>query len=305
MAFKHANNSEESVRRLYTGIGVAKVIAVNPTKAEMEQIYGTTIQNEPVYASTTQYGGKQMRVSFVLSVNINEEKPMITTVTFFVNDTFMKGTTSGKYQVIDKYGRTAWATQEEIDANKIPQYSNGPARIDKSYRKAYSGEVQLEQFIRALLCLDDPEYWNSNTSSWVTRTGRELEMCDGILEDVKAIINGDISELKECVSLGKNNEVKVLFGVRNNNDGRQYLYSPICSFVTSQGWRRQSISSRANLTTALKTVATRRPNLMSLQSMSIRLSLQASLPRRQNRRYLRLTYLKICLRNFLSLSVNH
>ena len=122
MAFKHANNSEESVRRLYTGVGVAKVIAVNPTKAEMEQIYGTTIQNEPVYASTTQYGGKQMRVSFVLSVNINEEKPMITTVTFFVNDTFMKGTTSGKYQVIDKYGRTAWATQEEIDANKIPQY---------------------------------------------------------------------------------------------------------------------------------------------------------------------------------------
>ena len=222
MAFKHANNSEESVRRLYTGVGVAKVIAVNPTKAEMEQIYGTTIQNEPVYAGTTRSGEKQMRVSFVLSVNINEEKPMLTTVTFFVNDTFMKGTTSGKYQVIDKYGRTAWATQEEIDANKIPQYSNGPARIDKSYRKAYSGEVQLEQFIRALLCLDDPEYWNSNTSSWVTRTGKELEMCDGILEDVKAIINGDISELKECVSLGKNNEVKVLFGVRNNNDGRQY-----------------------------------------------------------------------------------
>lgn len=222
MAFKHANNSEESVRRLYTGVGVAKVIAVNPTKAEMEQIYGTTVQNEPVYAGTARTGEKQMRISFVLSVNINEEKPMLTTATFFVNDTFMKGTNSGKYQVIDKYGRTAWATQEEIDSNKIPQYSNGPAKIDKSYRKTYSGEVPLEQFIRALLCLDDPEYWNSNTSSWVARTGSELDACEGVLEDVKSIINGNVLELKDIVNMALNNEVKVLLGVRNNNDGRQY-----------------------------------------------------------------------------------
>lgn len=222
MAFKHANNSEESVRRLYTGVGVAKVIAVNPTKAEMEQIYGTTVQNDPVYAGTARTGEKQMRVSFVLSVNTNEEKPLLTTLTFFLNDVFMKGTNSGKYQVIDKYGRTAWATQEEIDANKIPQYSNGPARLAVPYRKVYSGEAQLEQFIRALLCLDDPEYWNSNTSSWVARTGGELDACEGTLEDVKAIINGNISELREIVSLASNNEVKVLLGVRNNNDGRQY-----------------------------------------------------------------------------------
>lgn len=222
MAFKHANNSEEVVRRLYTGVGVAKVISVNPTKAEMESIYGTAVQNEPVYAGETQNGDKQMRISFVLSVNVGADKPMLTNLTFFLNDVFMKGTNSGKYQVIDKYGRTAWATQEEIDSNKIPQYTNGPARIDRAYRKVYSGEANLEQFIRALLCLDDAEYYNSNTSSFVTRTGAELDACEGTLEDVKAIIDGDIQELKDIVAMASNNEVKVLLGVRNSNDGRQY-----------------------------------------------------------------------------------
>ena len=222
MAFKHANNSEEIVRRLYTGVGVAKVIAVNPTKDEMESIYGMSVQNEPVYAGTARTGEKQMRVSFILSVNVNEDKPILTNLTFFLNDAFMKGSNSGKYQVIDKYGRTAWATQDEIDANKIPQYANGPARIDKAYRKVYSGEANLEQFIRALLCLNDAEYYNSNTSSWVKRTGSELDACEGVLEDVKAIINGNIQELKDIVKMASNNEVKILLGVRNSNDGRQY-----------------------------------------------------------------------------------
>lgn len=222
MAFKHVNNSNEVVRKLYTGIGVAKVVAVNPTKAEMEAIYGSAVQNEPVYAGISGTGEKQMRVSFILSVNVGGDIPILTNLTFFLNDSFMKGTKSGKYQVIDKYGRTAWATQEEIDANRMPEYSNGPARIDKSYRKVYSGEANLEQFIRALLCLDNPEYWNSSTSSWVERTGGELEKCEGILEDVKAIINGDIKELRDIVGMASNNEVKVLLGVRNSNDGRQY-----------------------------------------------------------------------------------
>lgn len=222
MAFKHANNSEEVVRRLYTGVGVAKVISVNPTKAEMESIYGTTVQNEPVYAGKTQNGDKQMRISFVLSVNVGADKPMLTNLTFFLNDVFMKGANSGKYQVIDRFGRTAWATQEEIDANKIPQYTNGPARIERIYRKLYSGEANLEKFIRAFLCLNDAEYYNSNTSSYVKRTGEDLEKCDGILEDVKAIIDGNIGELKDIVKMGANNEVKVLLGVRNSNDGRQY-----------------------------------------------------------------------------------
>lgn len=242
MAFKHANNSEESVRRLYTGVGVAKVIAVNPTKAEMEQIYGTTVQDEPVYAGKTKNDEKQMRVSFVLSVNINEEKPLLTTLTFFLNDVFMKGTNSGKYQVIDKYGRTAWATQEDIGSNKIPQYSNGPARLAVPYRKVYSGEANLERFIRALLCLDDPEYWNSNTSSWIALTGGELDACEGTLEDVKAIINGNISELKEIVSLASNNEVKVLLGVRNSDNGRQYQAVFTDLFVRNKSRMETAIS---------------------------------------------------------------
>lgn len=241
MGFSHVKNSEEFVNKLYTGVTTAKVLAVNPTKAELEAL-GMNAQNEPVYAGTARTGEKQMRVSFVLAVNVGEEKPKLMTLPFFLNDAPQKGSASGKYQIIDNYGRTAWATEADIEANAVPQYASGPARIDKNYRKLYVGEAALEQFIRALLCLDDAEFYNTNTGSWNTRTGKELEECEGLLEDVKAIINGDINELKGIVKMAENNEVKILLGVRNGNDGRQFqaVYSDLF------------VKNRTRMTTAIK-----------------------------------------------------
>ena len=221
MGFSHIKSSEEFVNKLYTGVTTAKVLAVNPTKEALEAL-GMNVQKEPVYAGTARTGEKQMRVNFLLAVNIGEDKPKLMNLSFFINDAFQKGSTSGKYQVIDKYGRTAWATESDIETHSIPQYSNGPASIDKDYRKLYVGEAALEQFIRALLCLDDAEYYNSNTATRVVRTGKELEDCEGTLEDVKAIIDGNINELKNIVKMAANNEVKILLGVKNNNDGRQF-----------------------------------------------------------------------------------
>lgn len=222
MAFKTINKSEEIVNRLYTGVTTAKVVAVNPTKAEMEKLYNTTVQNDPQYKGTTQTGEKNMRISFVLEVNVGTDRPKLVNLTFFVADKPVMGKNSGKTQIIDKYGRTAWATPEDIENKRIPQYKSGPARIDSAYRGVYQGEEQLEKFIRTLLCLDDPEYYDSMTGSYKTRTGEALEKCEGILDSMDAIVNGDIDEIKGIVRLAENNEVKILLGIRDGANGRQY-----------------------------------------------------------------------------------
>jgi hypothetical protein len=42
------------------------------------------------------------------------------------------------------------------------------------------------------------------------------------LEDIKKYFDGDFSEVKDAIKLQPNNKVKLLYGVRTNDDGRQF-----------------------------------------------------------------------------------
>ena len=50
-SFLMVGNTQESKEaaeiKRYVGIGTSKVLAINPTKAELEKIYGRDIQNDP------------------------------------------------------------------------------------------------------------------------------------------------------------------------------------------------------------------------------------------------------------------
>lgn len=225
MAFNKANNSveagESNIKR-YWGVAPVKIIAVNPTKAELEKIYNTTLEKEPEYCSIQNVDGSQIhsaRIDFIVKTDKAKTGIDFTTkVTFFVQKTLQSNKDQTKCQIMDKYGETAWATIDEIKAKKIPQYANGPAQIDEDYHAVCRGEIELTNFIRTYLCLESAKMWDSTTLTMVNNPKKE----EGCLDKIKDYFEGDFSELKEIIKLMPDNKIKVLFGVKSTDDNKQY-----------------------------------------------------------------------------------
>lgn len=224
MAFSAGKESTESGEfKRYIGVAPVKVLAVNPTKSEQEKLYNTTLDKDPEYVGNVNVNGKDVqnvRISFV--VKTDEEKcgiDMTTNVTFFLQNAPRMGSQSGKYQIIDKYGRTAWATEEDIKAKQIPVYSNGkPANIDADYRQAYVGEEELTNFIKNYLNIPNVQKYVDGEWKLVDNPSE----CEARLDKIADYFKGNFAELKSIISLQPNNKIKVMFGVRTSEDGKEY-----------------------------------------------------------------------------------
>lgn len=224
MAFKVVNNSEGFIgRKLYKGIAPIKIIAVCPTKEKITELTGREPQYDVNYIQDVTYGDstvKCVNVTFFVNTISDDIKNCRLTFKVYKQPVVSK---DGKYKVIDTFGRTAWATAEELHAHSIPKYKDGNcARICADYRPLFKGEENLEMFIRAWFNIYDPETYDPETKKWVMRSGEALEKARGLLENPSALFNGDFSEISTCVDLGKNNAVKAMFGVRTGQDGKQY-----------------------------------------------------------------------------------
>ena len=224
MAFSAGKESTESGEfKRYIGVAPVKVLAVNPTKSEQEKLYNTTLDKDPESIGNVNVNGKDVqnvRISFV--VKTDEEKcgiDMTTNVTFFLQNAPRMGSQSGKYQIIDKYGRTAWATEEDIKAKQIPVYSNGkPANIDADYRQAYVGEEELTNFIKNYLNIPNVQKYVDGEWKLVDNPSE----CEARLDKIADYFKGNFTELKSIISLQPNNKIKVMFGVRTSEDGKEY-----------------------------------------------------------------------------------
>lgn len=222
-AFGKAVESKEStpVKR-YVGVAPVKVLAVNPTKAELEKIYGTTLDKEPEYLGSREVDGKNIpfvRVDFLVSTD--EEKSgvaMTTKASFFVRKQYMMNREATKVKVIDKYARSAWVTQDEFKNKLIPTYKNGPARIDKDYRMLYQGEEELLMFVKNYLGITDVEEYVDG----VWRMKAKPEDYTAGFNDMENWFKGNVSEIKSAIAMMPNNYVKLLFGVRTTDDGREF-----------------------------------------------------------------------------------
>ena len=224
MAFSAGKESTEGGEfKRYIGVAPVRVLAVNPTKSEQEKLYNTTLDKDPEYVGNVNVNGKDVqnvRISFV--VRTDEEKcgiDMTTNVTFFLQNAPRMGAQSGKYQIIDKYGRTAWATEEDIKAKQIPVYSNGkPANIDADYRQAYVGEEELTNFIKNYLNIPNVQKYVDGEWKLVDNPSE----CEARLDKIADYFKGNFAELKSIISLQPNNKIKVMFGVRTSEDGKEY-----------------------------------------------------------------------------------
>ena len=231
MAFSKGIQSTEGAEvKRFIGVASCFVAGVNPTKEELEKFYGRTIDSAPQYITevSDNNGGTipQVRIDFLVVADPDKYKENGTPINFkskvtiFLRKQFVEGSISHKFQIIDKYGRTAWVTVEQAKNHEIPMYSNGPANIDKDYRPCYVGEEDLTEFIKTYLRIPNVMKYVKDENKWVMV--EHPEECEARLDNIEKYFKGDFSEVKQAIALQPVNKVKVLFGVRTTDDNKQY-----------------------------------------------------------------------------------
>ena len=231
MAFGQGQvSSEGGIIKRYIGVASVFVLGVNPLKEELEKFYGRTLDNAPEYLGEAEVGNAkvpQARLDFIVKADPekyldehNQPLNFVSKVSLFIRRAYRYNKDNTKVQVIDKYGRTAWVTVEQAKAHEVPVYSNGPANIDKNYRPAYVGEEELIKFLIAYLNI--PSCQRYVDGKWVMNDADKLSDSEASLEHIEDYFKGDFSELKTIIGYQPNNKLKVLFGVRNTDDNKQY-----------------------------------------------------------------------------------
>lgn len=221
MAIKVGKESVEGSFKLYKGMAAFNIVAVNPNKKELETLLGRDIDNDPEYKSKNEDGQDVIRVTFYAKTNIeakvNNGIELMVPISFMITKAKKVGQGSGKIQIIDKYGRTAWATPEDVESKSVPMYKSGPANISKDYRPAYQGEEQLVDFLVNWLNIPGPMDYKDG--QWVMKkdpSDSEVAL------DMDALFKGNVAELQELTKLAASYLVKAAVGVRTNDEGKQY-----------------------------------------------------------------------------------
>jgi hypothetical protein len=196
------------------------VRGVNPSKKELDEFFGFESQAEPEYVVDTD-NGKEARITFLLEVDPAQTNgiELKTRAMFTLRATPAYNRDQTKVQVIDNYGNYTWANVDDAKAgNKLLSADGKELKIDSKYRMACVGECDLVAFLKAYLCAEDVmKYVNG---SWVKKDNPDEYKF--ALEHIKDYFTGNFSEIKEALALRPNNKVKLLYGVRTTDEGKQY-----------------------------------------------------------------------------------
>lgn len=239
MAISKGNASKEAQEfKRYIGVCPVFVKAVNPNKLEHEKLFNTTLEEAPVYIQDKEDANgnsyKNVRISVVMQPDIEKigfEMPIVT-MPLFVTNQKQFGVKSGKYKVVDKYGRFTWATESEIQSKTTPTYTDKETGETKKFdidmtsaRISYVGEEELTDFIRTFLCIPEITKWDNDKKCMVPNNDAKPEECECRLEveSFEKLFKGDFSEIKEILGFQPNNKIKVCLGVRTDaNSGKLF-----------------------------------------------------------------------------------
>ena len=183
-----SNASTEEVMggmKTFSGLTNVKVIAVNPTLAELHAV-GINVKQEPNY-NITMGDEEYKKIVFWLENSDGNFKLEI------LMQPKERVSQTGKYQWMNNIGQSTWSEEE-------PTYEWWKK---EGQRKAYTGEETLINFVKA---------W-ANVAS-----GDEVSF-----DSMPAIANGTLSEVKSLISSLHTNEVRVLIGVKD--DKYQQVYT--------------------------------------------------------------------------------
>ena len=217
---QESKEAGESGFKRYVGVGSTYVKGVQPTKAEIDEFFGYESQAEPEYVKDTD-NGKEAHITFLVQTDPETcngiELKSRAMFTLRATPAYNKDQT--KVQVIDSYGNHTWVNAEDAKAGKAILLPNGnPQKIDTKYRMACVGECDLVDFLKKYLCIQDA--FNYVNGTWVKKDN--ADECVFGLENIKDYFKGDFKEIKDAIALQPNNKVKLLYGVRTNDEGKQY-----------------------------------------------------------------------------------
>lgn len=215
----------------YIGVASVNIVAVNPNNETLRK-FGWNLPedaDEPNYISTRQdANGKTItsaRVRLLAQVQDFDEKPIVS-LDFWVRPEKLVNKEGTKCKIIDQYGRTAWATKEEVQKKEIPTYSNGnKANISTPYKMCHSGEEELVSFLLKYLNVTPFQMFDRVQNSWVpTKNPGKLT-----IDDWNGLCNANVKEIAEYLACQPENRVKVVLGVRSSDDNKTYQ-----TFLTSK-----------------------------------------------------------------------
>lgn len=252
MAFSKGQVSKEAPDfKYYIGIGTAKIVGVNPTKAELEKIYGHEVKNDPVYVTEAnlQDGTKvaRVRVDFIFETEETELAPSLKLkASYFLTATHRLNGDKTKCQIIDKFGRTAWVTKEEFGTQAIPMSKNSkPLSVSSPYRMVWYGEEDLVNLLKTFLCIKNPMDYVTlpdGTKEWQYKSKEELADCEADFSQIEKYFKGDVSEIREIVGYQPDNKVQILVGVRTY-DGKMFQDVFIQKVLGSSATRYESLKA--------------------------------------------------------------
>ena len=202
---------EGSAVKLYTGVENFRVVAVNPSKEEMEKMYDRELNFTPEYVGTTKVTDSdgerevnQIRLDFFLA---NEDNSITTKVQFYVADTHHRSA-SGKYKCINSFGRDIWLEKDAVQTKTLPDnlswYNADGVKVAKR------GETEMISFLVNLLNLP----FNLDKVSDVSEAYARIDKAEWA-----KIIGGDVTLLRNIVA-GTNNKVGILLGVKTTGEGK-------------------------------------------------------------------------------------
>ena len=227
MAFATGKESTESnVVKRYIGVAPVFILAVNPSKTELEKLYDTELENAPEYVGETEIGQEgdkhnvpQVRLDFIVQTDPDKSNgiDMKTKVSIFLVKEVKYNRDNSKVQVINKYGETTWLPIEDAKAGRVPENLSWFEPAD--FRPAFIGEEELTGFIKAYLNIPNKSYRKKNGEVVELKDKSEAE---ARLDKIQDYFKGDFSELKNVIALQPKNKVKCMFGVRTTDDNKQY-----------------------------------------------------------------------------------
>ena len=220
MAISQGTQTKENngvTKQLFTGVTPVKVLIVNPSKTELESIYGRTMDKSPEYLTADDKGLKKLRFDFLIQTVLNEKMgvnvEVVDKMSFFMEDKIESSKDGLKMKVINAYGDTQWATPAQMDAGLLPE--NLSFFDTFKMRPAYVGEETLVNFIKQFCGIPNKGFDGINIP--------DITMAEIQLDNIKQYFQGDITEVTSAINALKGtNIVKVAAGIKTTEDNKQY-----------------------------------------------------------------------------------
>jgi hypothetical protein len=220
------NASDKQVLKnvpIITGLVTAKILAINPTKEQLEKYLDTVIEKEPEYTNielkqpdgstkisnkvTILYKASPVVTLHKDGVAVKERIEIVRTFDIFTQPT-MEVASTGASKTINSKGVTTWSSIDKIRANEKMKWF-----IHEPLQECLVGQEIITNLMREYLNIDPKD--------------------NVLFADITKICSGDVTELRKYVAAFPNNEFIMYLDVKEGDKPYQIVYTKCFSRPTA------------------------------------------------------------------------